>query len=143
MAMHYIYHRDDWLEVLLLDRVAAKSRTYTFGLLDLLVAKCTPQSSIINFRRRAPHATTVAAVELWLWWSPPLPGGRAAYYNAAPPTLGVYGDAGRSTAATHAWGRGIAAPPVRAVEDDARVLILIKHSFARVCQARCLAGAGG
>jgi hypothetical protein len=35
----------------------------------------------------APHATTAAAVELWLWWSPPLPGGRAAYYNAAPPTL--------------------------------------------------------
>jgi hypothetical protein len=35
----------------------------------------------------APHATTPAAVELWLWWSPPQPSGRAAYYNAAPPTL--------------------------------------------------------
>ena len=46
--------------------------------------------------------------------------------------LGVDGHAGHSTAATHLWGRGIAAPPVRAVEHD-----------ARVCQARCLAGAGG
>ena len=52
--------------------------------------------------------------------------------HACSADLGVDSDAGHSTAATHAWGRGIAAPPVRAVEHD-----------ARVCQARCLAGAGG
>jgi hypothetical protein len=34
----------------------------------------------------APHAASLAAVELWLWWSPPQPGGPSAYYNHFRPT---------------------------------------------------------
>ena len=34
----------------------------------------------------ALHATTVAGVELWLWWSSPQPGGPPAYYNPTAPT---------------------------------------------------------
>jgi hypothetical protein len=43
----------------------------------------TTMAEMPNHMQVAPDAKTLAGIELWLWWSPPQPGGPIAHYNSA------------------------------------------------------------